>query len=239
MKTIIFDIHNTIAWQKKDTEYFIRRTYDEFRCEDKSEDQFEEYQRLWVLLDQQYQQQTNDGYTALQENNMGQADVFLREVKYQKKFIKIFKELKIRQQIEPLSKNLNDVFQAEWISGLDLFPNINEVLDEISRDFRCGIITNFRDSKWIMEWIKQNSLGRFFGRDIYISEDIGYRKPHPKIFAHMISQMDIQDVSDVVYVGDNAIEDKYGAERLGLRCVLIGKDISSVEFLPGYLSKEE
>ncbi len=50
--------------------------------------------------------------------------------------------------------------------------------------------------------------------------DVGWRKPAPQIFRHVLSLLDV-DARDSVFVGDDPRQDVAGAERSGLRAILI------------------
>jgi putative hydrolase of the HAD superfamily len=50
--------------------------------------------------------------------------------------------------------------------------------------------------------------------------DVGWRKPAPQIFQHALSLLDV-DAQDSIFVGDDPRQDVAGAERSGLRAILI------------------
>ena len=50
--------------------------------------------------------------------------------------------------------------------------------------------------------------------------DVGWRKPAPQIFEHALSLLDV-GAPDSVFVGDDPRQDVAGAERSGLRAILI------------------
>ena len=50
--------------------------------------------------------------------------------------------------------------------------------------------------------------------------DVGWRKPAPQIFHHALSLLDV-DARDSVFVGDDPRQDVAGAERSGLRAILL------------------
>jgi putative hydrolase of the HAD superfamily len=50
--------------------------------------------------------------------------------------------------------------------------------------------------------------------------DVGWRKPAPQIFQHALSLLDV-GARDSVFVGDDPRQDVAGAQRSGLRAILI------------------
>lgn len=61
--------------------------------------------------------------------------------------------------------------------------------------------------------------------------DVGWRKPAPQIFQHALSLLDV-DARDSVFVGDDPRQDVAGAERSGLRAILLDPRRSSAD-VPG------
>lgn len=234
MKSIIFDIHDTIAYQEKKQEYFIHVLYDLFISKLIPKIKLSDFKDTWIYLDMEYQNMTRKGYEALLRNENELADYYLKEESYLRKFEKIYEALKIPGK-ETDAQTLNNCFQKEWISGLKLYPYTIRALEKICKKNKCGIVTNFRDGKWIRLWIQQNNLEKCFGKNIVISDEIGFRKPHPKLFTDIISIMEIDDINDSYFIGDNIIEDKIGAQMVGIKTLTVGQNISSVEYLPNYL----
>jgi putative hydrolase of the HAD superfamily len=55
---------------------------------------------------------------------------------------------------------------------------------------------------------------------VYTSE-IEHAKPHPEAFAAALAAVGVADPARVVYVGDRPYEDVHGAQRVGMRAVLV------------------
>jgi FMN phosphatase YigB (HAD superfamily) len=49
--------------------------------------------------------------------------------------------------------------------------------------------------------------------------DVGYLKPHPRIFQHALELMGTQP-EETIYIGDNPVADIAGAQSAGMRAVL-------------------
>ncbi len=227
---IIFDIHDTIAFQAKSQQHFINSTYSIISQALHKQIEYYKYANLWFELDEEYQSDTIKGYQALLDNNLESADKLLREFSYLQKFQNIIEKMNL-PAIETLSIAVNMKFQADWIDGLTLFPFAKKILKELNKSNRLGLVTNFRDGKWIREWIRKNNLECFFHNSIVVSGELGFRKPHPKLFKSIKDIMNIVDDKEIFYIGDNRIEDKIGAEMEGIKTYIIGYDISSIEEL--------
>lgn len=55
---------------------------------------------------------------------------------------------------------------------------------------------------------------------VYTSE-IAYAKPHPEAFRAALDAVGVEDPRNAVYVGDRPYEDVHGAQRVGMRAVLV------------------
>jgi putative hydrolase of the HAD superfamily len=53
------------------------------------------------------------------------------------------------------------------------------------------------------------------------SSEIEHAKPHPEAFAAAMGAVGVSDPGSAVYVGDRAYEDVHGAQRVGMRAVLV------------------
>ena len=98
---------------------------------------------------------------------------------------------------------------------LPLFTALRE------RGIKIGVLSN---TIWSREYHEA-----VFARDgvldlidgaVYSSE-IEHAKPHPEAFAAALRAVDVDEPASAVYVGDRPYEDVHGAQRAGLRAVLV------------------
>lgn len=90
------------------------------------------------------------------------------------------------------ARNLVNVLQENELESLSLSPKCKENLNKLSKEYKLGLLTNGVDD-WQMNKIKQYNLDEYFD-NITISYNIGYHKPHIKIYK---------------YVQDNLLADNY------------------------------
>lgn len=100
-------------------------------------------------------------------------------------------------------------------------PRCSEVLEALSKEYRLGIISNTMSlsSKFFLE---KYGLSSFFPVQIY-SGEVGYRKPHPKIFQAALNKLSLPP-EEVVHVGDLIEEDVRGPKKVGMKAILVGKE---------------
>jgi putative hydrolase of the HAD superfamily len=55
---------------------------------------------------------------------------------------------------------------------------------------------------------------------IFVSSEIGWRKPAPEFFAHVIETLELSP-SEILFVGDDRVNDYDGAKRAGMSSVLL------------------
>jgi HAD superfamily hydrolase (TIGR01549 family) len=100
--------------------------------------------------------------------------------------------------------------------GRRLFDDAIDTLDELSgRGLRFGCVTNrpYAGTTFLEE-VSEHGLDGYF--DVMsISCDLGYMKPHPKIYEHAVEGLGIAP-SEAVMVGDSLKADVAGAQALGM-----------------------
>lgn len=115
---------------------------------------------------------------------------------------------------------------------LSIFPEVYEALERISQGYRIGLVSNFTDSGFLLRSLKQFGIENYF-ETIVVSDTIGWRKPHPRIFQNFLDSMNVE-AEEAVYVGDNPEADIKGAQNAGIIAVLIsrqgdeGRKLSSI-----------
>jgi HAD superfamily hydrolase (TIGR01549 family) len=100
-----------------------------------------------------------------------------------------------------------------------LFPDVIETLEELRRrGFRLGSITNrgYSGPKFKSE-MRDLGLSDLF-EHVVISCDVGYVKPHPRIFEVALERMGVE-AEECVMVGDNLRADVEGPKALRMKAV--------------------
>ena len=103
--------------------------------------------------------------------------------------------------------------------GRRLFDDATEVLETLrDRGYRLGCVTNraFGGAAFVNE-VEAHGLADFF-EVVSVSCDLGYMKPHPKIFQHALDAMSVAP-EEAVMVGDSLGADVAGAQALGMTAV--------------------
>jgi HAD superfamily hydrolase (TIGR01549 family) len=110
--------------------------------------------------------------------------------------------------------NLGGVFL-----GRQLYPGVAETLRWLSeRSYRIGSVTNRGlGGEIFREELRHHGVLDLF-EVLSISCEVGYLKPHPRIFEHALEAMGVRP-EDTVMVGDSLRADVGGAKALGMTAV--------------------
>jgi putative hydrolase of the HAD superfamily len=72
-------------------------------------------------------------------------------------------------------------------------------------------------------------INRFFNA-VLVSEEVGWRKPHTKIFEEALKRLEVT-AEETVYVGDSPLEDIKGAKAAGMKTVFVPSQFYSMKDL--------
>ena len=122
-----------------------------------------------------------------------------------------------------------NMFFEEYVNSFELRPCVDEMLAKASKKHRLGLISNFTYTPVIYCGLRNLGISKFFNA-ILVSEAVGWRKPHTKIFEEALRKLDAK-AEETVYVGDSPLEDIKGAKALGMKTIFVPSQFYSLEFL--------
>jgi putative hydrolase of the HAD superfamily len=101
------------------------------------------------------------------------------------------------------------------------------------RGIKVGVLSNTIWSREYHEGVfARDGVLDLIDGAVYSSE-IPHAKPHPEAFAAALRAVDVDEPASAVYVGDRPYEDVHGAQRAGLRAVLVPhSDIPRAQRVP-------
>jgi putative hydrolase of the HAD superfamily len=100
-----------------------------------------------------------------------------------------------------------------------MYPEVPEALERISLVYNTGLVSNFTDSGFLHRSLRKFGLEGYFD-SVVVSDAVGWRKPHPRIFKHFLDSMHVE-AEEAVYIGDDLDADIRGAGDMGMTTVLI------------------
>ncbi len=123
----------------------------------------------------------------------------------------------LNKTIEP--KIINDISKLyiDYLSSYPhLFPGTINVLNELSDKYNLHIITNgFKNIQY--KKLEGSGIVKFF-KNVFTSEDFGYKKPHPLIFKKALEITDTSPNSAIM-IGDNLEVDILGSIQQGMQAI--------------------
>lgn len=143
-------------------------------------------------------------------------------------------EITVTDQVGLFLRLLNVKVQGPWVKelvklyaevSLEKLPtcakNARGCLSQLKDDgIKLGIISNVArtPSRVLRIVLAKHGILEYFDTTSF-SDEVYVRKPHPKIFLHALSQLEVK-AKDAVHVGDRLRDDVYGAKMVGMRAVL-------------------
>ena len=108
-----------------------------------------------------------------------------------------------------------NVFFQDFIDSLKLKPHALELIKIKGEQCQLSLISNFTYTLAIHASLKKLGISEFFDA-LVVSEEIGWRKPHRRIFQSALRKLRVAP-AEAVFVGDSPTEDIRGARALGIR----------------------
>jgi len=119
---------------------------------------------------------------------------------------------------ERMNAALNVFFQ-DFIDSLELRPYAEKLLKKATETCKIGLISNFTYAPVVYASLKKLGINHYFN-SIVVSQENGWRKPHPKIFADMLQRVKVKP-AEAVFIGDSPKEDIKGALKAGMKTVFV------------------
>lgn len=134
-------------------------------------------------------------------------------------------------------EDVDDIFNVcfqEYAKGYywRLYPEVLQTLTTLrAKGFRLVVLSNW--DRRLLRTLKDLRLDGFFEK-IYISTLIGYSKPNPGAFQHVVNDLKVSP-QEILHVGDTLNEDILGAQQANIPAVCIdrsGKSRPSPDEIP-------
>ncbi|MHC1786471.1 MAG: HAD-IA family hydrolase [Christensenellales bacterium] len=122
-------------------------------------------------------------------------------------------------RLEPISEELAFAWENCYFNR-SLRPGVIDMLEGLSGlGLKLGIISNTASLYQVFDQLERYGIRGYF-RDVTLSSQVGYRKPHPGIFQISLLQLR-SEPQHCVYVGDTLSRDVLGAKRAGFACAIL------------------
>ncbi|MBI5975116.1 HAD family hydrolase [Staphylococcus canis] len=202
IKAIIFDLEGTLLDRQKSREKFIEEQYERFH-DYLVRVQATDFKKKFIDLDD--------------DEDHDKPDVY-------KEIIKQF-------NIDRLSwKDLFYDFEMHFYRYVFPFYDTNYTLKLLNKaGYKIGVIAN---GKTKIKQYRIYALGiEHYVNHISTSETVGFRKPHPRIYEDILEKLDVKP-EEVIYVGDDPLNDVAPARAMGMVSVWYRHDNQDEELRP-------
>jgi putative hydrolase of the HAD superfamily len=176
----------------------------------------------------------------------GQAHQKYRVVRYQK-LVEVTNAVWISEALnnlgykttldDPRVKTAVNVFFEDYLNSLELRPCAKSLLKKISTSYKLGLISNFTYAPVIYAGLRKLGINQFFNA-VLVSDEVGWRKPHPKIFNQALKRLKVS-AHETIYVGDSPLEDIKGAKSTGMKTIFIPSQFYTPKNLHGSQQKPD
>jgi putative hydrolase of the HAD superfamily len=131
---------------------------------------------------------------------------------------------------EPAQAAYEEFWEPHTVTDPDV-PALFHGLKE--RGIRIGVLSNTIWTRAFHERVfARDGVLELLDGGVYSSE-IDHAKPHPEAFRAALRAVGVSDPSRCVYVGDRPFEDVHGAQRVGMRAILVPhSDIPASQQVP-------
>jgi len=122
-----------------------------------------------------------------------------------------------------------NIFFEDYVSSFRLRKCVKQVLRMLSGDYKLGLVSNFTYAPVIYAGLRKVGISGFFDL-ILVSDAVGWRKPHRKIFEEALKKLGVK-AEEAIHVGDSPEEDIKGAKQLGMKTVFVASQFFPLKAL--------
>jgi len=126
-------------------------------------------------------------------------------------------------------KTAVNVFFEDYLNSFELRPCVRKLLKKVSTEHKLGLVSNFTYAPVIYAGLRNLGINQFFNA-VLVSEDVGWRKPHIKMFEEALRRLGVT-MQETVFVGDSPLEDIEGAREAGMKTIFVISQFYSLEKL--------
>ncbi len=156
----------------------------------------------------------------------------LKEYPNRKRFEIFLEKTGLKKDEKLIDKFVHSHMQS--LCGAMVYPEYHtEILFYLKeKGYRLSIVSNFDHAFTARKLLEKFGVKNFF-EHIIISEEVGWRKPHRKIFKSALEKLG-ESPSDVVFIGDNPEADIMGAYNCGIDSIWVKRENQSTHVEPRF-----
>ncbi len=110
-----------------------------------------------------------------------------------------------------------EAYFSAFIDNARALPGTADMLAALKSHYRLALLSNLTHGPAARQILDHLHLSSYF-EVLLVSGDLGYRKPHPRVFQSLIEALGVPPAS-IVFVGDDPRTDVQGARLAGMQPV--------------------
>ena len=121
-------------------------------------------------------------------------------------------------QVEPEDPRIALAVEAYFSAFVDYaapIPGTVDMLATLKTRYRLGLLSNLTHAPAALRILDKLGMAPFFDA-VLVSGELGYRKPHPRVFLALLEQLGTAK-EHMAFVGDNLDVDVRGAQQAGIQ----------------------
>ncbi|MDI6784465.1 MAG: HAD family hydrolase [bacterium] len=209
IKAILFDFGNTLVSTELDWEVIIEQNIASLLG----------YLVPALGRDKVEKETFGKAFLQIRKENFQKAEVEMKEYTAEESLAQMLEKVGIKNVPQHILEQAVDAFFAPEENLYPVFPEVPEVLTELkNRGYKLALVSNATSGRLIRKAAAGRDLTKYF-ETIIVSADVGYRKPHPKIYQFALDFLTAKP-EETVMVGDLLEIDIAGAKKLGMKTIL-------------------
>jgi len=134
--------------------------------------------------------------------------------------------------LQPTSPTVRDAVRAYFRPWeLRLMDGASSTLDALRPVVKLGLVSNFTDVSFVEEALESLGIHDFFD-SIIVSAGCGWRKPSPRIFQILFSDLGVKP-EECIFIGDEVESDIKGAKSAGMLAALVSSEATASDSVTG------
>lgn len=120
----------------------------------------------------------------------------------------------------PLLERLEEIFITPELQITIPFEGVNEMLEELSSRYTLHLLSNNVSRILVERILEMMDITKYFTK-VFVSSELGWRKPHVNFIDPVLTQLGTNDVSCLCMIGDRLNQDIQMANEKGMTSIYI------------------
>lgn len=202
---VFFDLDNTLWDHRGNSERTLQKMFDQYKIQEEYNISFAEWHTVFYEKNEILWAQLRDQEIDKQ---------YLRNHRFRDSF----------EHFGIYNSDLNESFESNYLKNMTqekgLVEGAVELLNYLKPKYKLHVITNgFIEVSY--QKIETSELNGFF-ETLTCADEVGVRKPNPKIFTLAMDKADAQPTESVL-IGDDWIADIVGGDSFGMNVIFLNR----------------